>query len=145
MFCHFRFQTNAFLTGRFRFIICFNESKVFALPLYWHVFLSPLFCRNYVNYTNAVWSLCDCKRRRCFFFFLSITWKIFKSPPIPSFILQTLLCGLRSKVATLLLIPLEHSLADVCLILVCTVVIYFCCMRLNGGTDLVNNWLLVKQ
>lgn len=27
------------------------------------------FCRKYVNHTNAVWSLCDCKRRSCFFFF----------------------------------------------------------------------------
>lgn len=69
----------------------------------------------------------------------------FKPTPITSFILQTLLCGLCSKVATLLLIPLEHSLADACLILVCMVVIYFCCMRLNSGTDLVNNRLLVKQ
>lgn len=137
---------HSFLMGRFRFIICFNESKVFTLLLYWHIFLSLLFYRKYVNYTNAVWSLC--KRQRCFLSF--ITWEIsamyaFNPPSIPSFIFQTLLCGLQSKVAPLFLIPLEHSLADVCLILVCTVVIYFCCMQFNSGTDLVNNWLLVKR
>lgn len=61
-------QMHSWRTG-FISLSALMSQRFFALPLNWHLFLSPLFCRNYVNYTNAVWSLCDCKRRRCFSLF----------------------------------------------------------------------------
>lgn len=83
MLCHFSFSESAFLTSRFRFIICFNDSKVdlvVVVFLLCHCYIDMFLCclcfvENMQIYDKAVWSSVMIGGE-CGYFLPSITWNI---------------------------------------------------------------------